>query len=346
MSHSATIAPADGHPEDQRPLTAREPRRSRHALDSSLSKYSGAYIIVFLIIVYSILEPDSFFSTQNLKILLSTEAITGIITIGLVVSLISGVFDLSIGANMSWSMILVAWLQSSADIPWPLAIVLTVLSGAAIGVVNALLVSVLRVQALIGTLGMSSILAAMTYWLADGSPIVEGIAPGFRKLGSIQIFGIILPVFIFFAVAAVLWYVLEHTPIGRYLYAVGANANAAKLAGVNVVRIQWVGLVVSGVVASLAGIVLAARLGTAAVGGGDHYLLPAFSAAFLGATQVKPGRFNIWGTVLALYLLGVGVKGLELRWPGFTWIRDLFEGAVLITAVALAARSALRQATA
>jgi len=308
-----------------------------------LDRYSGLYIGVLLVIVYSLLETSTFFTVNNFRIVLSSQAITGIITLGLMVSLICGVFDLSIAANMSWAVIFAGYLQSHS-IPWGWAILLTVLSGAVIGVLNAVVVTKLNVDSVIGTLGMSSVLSAVTYWLTSGNGVTTGIAQGFGNFGNYQIATIPLPVYFFAVIAIVLWYLLNYRPTGRYLYAVGSNMTAARLAGLKVLRLQWTGLIVSATVASFAGVVFAAQLGNSPANAGSPYLLPAFSAAFLGATQVRPGRFNVWGTVISIYLLAVGVKGLELKWPQDPWISDLFEGVVLIIAVALAVRSSRRRA--
>jgi ribose transport system permease protein len=316
---------------------------ARRVLPSiGMDRFSGLYLGVLLVIVYSVLENSTFFTLNNFRIVLSGEAITGIITLGLMVSLICGVFDLSIAANMSWAVIFVGYLQAEG-IAWGVAVVVCVLSGACIGVLNAVVVTRLHVDSVIGTLGMSSILAALTYWLTGGQGVTTGIASGFTTFGNYEIAGIPLPVFFFAAIAVALWYLLNYRPTGRYLYAVGANITAARLAGLKVLRLQWTGLIVSATVASFAGVVFAAQLGNAPFDAGDPYLLPAFSAAFLGATQVRPGRFNVWGTVISIYLLAIGVKGLELKWPGDPWISDLFEGLVLIIAVALAVRSSRRR---
>jgi ribose transport system permease protein len=308
-----------------------------------MERYSGLYLIGLFFLVYALIEPSQFLTTSNLRSVVSQEAITGILTLGLMVSLVSGVFDLSIGANMSWAIMFVAWLQSNGHVPWSVAIILTLLSGAVIGVANAVVVTGLKVDSVIGTLGMSSILAAATYWISGGQSIVSGISSTFIQLGSGSLWTIPLPVYYFAVIAVVLWYVLNHTPTGRYLYAVGGNVSASRLAGLRVVKLQWIGLVSSAVVASLAGVVFTAAIGSASFDAGTPYLLPAFAAAFLGATQIRPGRFNVWGTVIAIYLLAIGINGLQLKWPGEPWIQNLFEGVVLIVAVALAARSARRR---
>jgi ribose transport system permease protein len=324
------------------PLTEAPQRRLLPSV--GMDRFSGLYLLVILTVVYSVLESSTFFTTNNFRIVLSSQAITGIITLGLMVSLICGVFDLSIAANMTWAVIFVGYLQEHR-FPWVLAIVLTVASGAVIGVLNAVIVTRLHVDSVIGTLGMSSILAALTFWLTGGQAVTTGIAPGFISFGNAELATIPLPVYFFAIIALVLWYFLSYRPSGRYLYAVGSNLTAARLAGLKVLRLQWTGLIVSATVASFAGVVFAAQLGNAPFDAGTPYLLPAFSAAFLGATQVRPGRFNVWGTVISIYLLAIGVKGLELKWPTDSWISDLFEGVALIVAVALAVQSSRRRAT-
>jgi ribose transport system permease protein len=193
---------------------------------------------------------------------------------------------------------------------------------------------------------MSSVLAAVSYWLTGGQDVTTGIEARFSSFGNYQIATIALPVYYFAILAIAMWYFLNYRPSGRYLYAVGSNMTAARLAGLKVLRLQWAGLIASATIASFAGVVFAAQLGDSPFDAGTPYLLPAFSAAFLGATQVRPGRFNVWGTVIAIYLLAIGVKGLELKWPSDSWISDLFEGLVLIVAVTLAVQSSNRRATA
>jgi ribose transport system permease protein len=317
--------------------------RSTRLPDFRFHSLSGLYLIVALGIIYSLIEPANFLTLTNLRATLANEAITGLVALGLIVSLTAGVFDLSIAANMSWSIMFLGWLQSTGHVEWMTSVVLVLLSGAVIGILNAVIVTKLKVDSVIGTLAMSTILEGLEFWRTGGQSIVTGINHTFINVGAYRIGTIALPVFLLVVVALILWYLLEHTPAGRYLYAVGSNPIAARLAGIRVVRIQWLGLVTSALVASFAGIVFTAQLGTASFDAGSPYLLPAFAAAFLGATQIRPGRFNVWGTVVAIYLLAVGVKGLTLRYPSAPWITDVFEGAVLVLAVATAGRSARRR---
>ena len=188
---------------------------------------------------------------------------------------------------------------------------------------------------------MSSILLAGTYWVTDGKQITEGFSDGFLDMGSKPFLGLPLPFFYMIAVAAVMYLVLEKTPLGRYLYATGGNRQASRLAGLRVERIMFGALVTSATIGALTGVILAAKLGTAAPDIGPSYLLPAFSAVFLGSTQIRAGRVNVLGTLIAIYLLATGVKGLQLAGAP-SYVNDLFNGLALIIAVALAARTARR----
>jgi ribose transport system permease protein len=131
----------------------------------------------------------------------------------------------------------------------------------------------------------------------------------------------------------VLWWLTAHTPIGRYLYAIGGNTEAARLSGVRIERYTTFTFLTSAAVAGLAGVMFSSLNGPSLNFGGT-LLLPAFAAAFLGSTQLTPGRFNVWGTLLAIYVLAIGVQGLQLV-SGASWLSDMFNGCALIIAVAL-----------
>jgi ribose transport system permease protein len=316
-------------------------RRPR-LVDLKADRFSGVYVALILVLAYSVTD-SSFRTVANIRVIASSQAVAGILALGLIVSLICGVFDISVAANMSLAIIVVGWLQAEEHLNALLAVVLTVLMGALIGVFNALIITVFHVDAVIGTLGTSSILAAIAYLTTKGNDIFVGLSTSFRNFGSRSPLTVPISVWFLLGIAAVLWYVLDHTPLGRYFYAVGSNPSASKLAGLPVIRLQWIGLIISGSVAAFAGVMLTMQLGASSYGAGNAYLLPSFAAAFLGSTQIKPGRFNVLGTLVAIYLLAIGVKGLQLQYPGNPWISDLFNGAALIVAVAVSRRSQRRR---
>jgi ribose transport system permease protein len=313
----------------------------RRPINLGLDRFSGLYVWGALIVIFGLWVPDLFLTGMNARILVGSEAITAIVALGLIIPVAAGAFDLSIAGVVGLSVCLVMWMQSNGH-SWQLGILVSLLMGVTVGLVNSFVVVRLRVDSFIATLGMSSILAAGAYMITNGTQIVTGISPDFTVLGQKLVLGLPLPVFYMIAVAAVLWWLLEYTPVGRYLYAVGGNPQAARLAGVQVGRVTTGAFVLSGLIAALAGVVLAAKLGSASPDVGVSYLLPAFSSVFLGATQIKPGRVNVLGTLIAIFLLATGVKGLQLVGAP-SYVNDLFNGLALIIAVALASRTARRK---
>jgi ribose transport system permease protein len=320
------------------------PRRADLIGRLRLDRYSGVILCVDLAVAFTLWLPDSFGTVPNARVIAASAAITGLLTLGVVVALISGMFDLSLAANMTFTIALLGWLIGERGLQWPLAVGIALVAGALIGAGNAFIVTVMNVEPVIGTLGMSSILAAISFGVSNGRTVLfPEVSQTFNDMGTARIATVPITVFYLAAAAGVLWVVFEHTPFGRYLYAIGSNAGAARLAGIKVKRLQWSALIIAGMLASAAGVVLTMQLNASSFGAGASYLLPAFAAAFLGSTQIRPGRFNILGTIVALYLLAIAVKGLQLRFPDLPWIKDLVEGVVVIAAVALTARAAARR---
>jgi ribose transport system permease protein len=313
---------------------ARRRDLGRLARTLSFRNISAIYVFAVIFVVFSLWVPGTFLSGDTWRALISSQAVTGILAVGLVIALSAGAFDLAIGTTLGFGSILVAWLLVNRGVPIVPAIVLTVLAGAVVGMLNGLLVVKARIDSFIATLGVSSILLAMIAWVSSSQQIL-GLSSSFQKLGTTDIFGLTLPVYLMIAIALVAWYVLECTPIGRHVYATGGNTEAARLAGVRTSAVVVVALVACGAIAAFSGLLVSSALGTGDPTIGPAYLLPAFSAAFLGSTQFRGGRFNVWGTVLAVYVLATGVKGLQLAGAPI-WIPDLFNGVALLLAVGLA----------
>jgi ribose transport system permease protein len=319
-----------------------ESNKRKRRINFGLDRFSGLYVWAALIIIFSIWVPKLFLTSINARIVAGSVAITAIVALGLIIPVACGAFDLSIAGTVGLSVCVVMWMQSNGH-SWVTGIFLCLIIGIVVGLLNSFVVVKLRVDSFIGTLGMSSILLAACYFVTGGTQIVTGISPTFTQIGQKLVFGLPMPVFYMIGIAIILWWMLEYTPVGRYLYAVGGNPQAALLAGVRVKRITTGAFVLSGLVAAFAGVVLAAELGSASPEVGISYLLPAFSAVFLGATQIRPGRVNVLGTLVAIFLLATGVKGLQLVGTP-NYVDNLFNGLALIIAVALAARTTLRKA--
>jgi ribose transport system permease protein len=212
----------------------------------------------------------------------------------------------------------------------------------AIGVINGLLVVRLRISAFIATLAMGSVLAGITLFLSGGTVVYQGMPESYIALGRTQVAGFPLPVFYMFAAILIATYVMGYTPFGRYTYALGGGREAARLAGLNTGRLLVGAFTVSGFMAGLAGVVATAAIGAAHPDIGSQYLLPVFAACFLGATTIQPGRFNVVGTIVALFLLAVGISGLQ-QMGAPLWVGPIFNGLALITAVGLAVARGSRQ---
>ena len=328
---SATLAPPAAAP---RPPAATHRRLDPARARSLVGRYAVVIALVLLIVVFSVLRPDTFFTAGNLQSILVTEAVLVILALGLVVPLASGEFDLSIAAVLGFSAGLLAHLTANEDWSVPAALAVTFLAALATGVVNGLFVVSFGVNSFITTLGVGTVVAGLALAIFSAETI-GGIPSSFSDPFRAELLGLDTPVFLAFGLALAMWYFLQHTPTGRYVFFTGEGREAARLAGVRVDRIRFGGLVGSALFAWLAGIVLAAQTGAAQASYGNPFLLPAFAAAFLGATTIKVGRPNAWGTVVAVYLLAVGTTGLQLLGAA-DWVEDVFNGSALVLAVALA----------
>ncbi len=289
------------------------------------------YLLALIWIIFSLWVPDTWFMWLTHRSVLNQNAILVVVSLGLLIPLSAGVFDLSIAGSISVSSVIAGWGMTEAGWSPPLAIALALAFGLAIGALNGFLVVKVHIDSFIATLGMSSVLTAFAVWLSNNRSIL-GFPDGFKALTSSFAFGINRTVIIALVIALVMWFVLEHTAAGRYLFATGGAREAARLAGVQTDRYIFGALMCSAGFAALGGVLLASQFGSTQAQSGAPYLLPAFAAAFLGATQFKR-RFNVWGAVLAVFVLQSGVKGLQLAGVGTTWIEGLFFGVALIVAV-------------
>jgi len=297
-----------------------------------LDRFSGIYLWIVFIVMFTIWTP-LFFTTSTLHVIASGQAITGIISLAVLVALVAGQFDLSVGANANFVGILAIIVQ--LDWHWPVygAVLFSIAIGAAIGFVNGLVVVKLRVNSFIATLGMGSILSAFQVIITANQQPAPVLTLSWNTLTQRTIGGFQIVFLYVLVLGVLLWWVLDHTPLGRYLYAIGGNSDAARLSGIRVDRFSWLSLVMSGAIAGLGGVFYASLSGPSLTFG-PTLLLPAFAAAYLGSTQLQPGRFNVWGTLIAIYVLATGVQGLQLV-SGQEWLSDMFNGVALIIAVAL-----------
>ncbi|MDO8212574.1 ABC transporter permease [Conexibacter sp. CPCC 206217] len=333
---STRMAPAlGGAPPPPTSTTPSAATRWRRAL--SFRNVGALYVWLILIVVFSFWAPETFPHWDTVRQVLNGNAVTALVALSLVIPLSAGVFDLSIGYALGLCNVLLAYLIVRAGMGVDLALLLTLVAALAIGVVNAVVVVVFRIDSFIGTLATGSLLLAGVTFVSGNSEIVGSeLTHGFfSDIANTQIGGISLSVLYMLIVAVVIWFVLEHTVSGRWLYASGFNADAARLAGIPVRRLRFIGLVVSAIIAGgIAGITVSSQIGSGSTTVGPPYLLNAFAAAFLGATQLRQGRFNAWGTLIAVLMLGTGTAGLGLAGAP-VWAPDVFTGVVLLAALAV-----------
>lgn len=325
-------------PDTEASAHAATDRRSPAARALSLispKKVSALYVLAAIVVLFSIWVPATFPQMATVQQVLNGNAVIGLAALSIIIPLSARVFDLSFAYTMSLSGVTAAYFI--AERGWSLVPALLAALGVSliVGLINAIVVVVMRVDSLIGTLATGSIIQAFITFVTDEVPIVAASLFGsFSDLGQKEFLGLIYPVWYMLAFAVALWYALEHTALGRRIYATGFNTEAARLSGIKTKRIQFCSLLVSALLAGWAGISLAAVLGTGSPTAGTPYLLPAFAAAFLGATQLKPGRFNAWGTLLGVLTLGAGTTGLALA-AAPPWAANMFTGVVLIAALAV-----------
>ena len=297
-----------------------------------LERFAVPAVLVGLVLLFSLMIP-TFRTAGNLQTMINSQSVILLLAITAIVTLRLGSFDLSIAAVMVASGAAVAVLSTSGYPLW-----LSILGGVALGVVvgfiQAFIIVKIGVDSFIVTLGMLTALAGITYAITS-SRIVAGLPQPLIDFAREKVFGFPLATWYSWAAVLVAWFVFERTPLGRHMLFIGGNANAARLAGIPVDRILFGAFVASSTLAAMVGLVLVGQLGAIDPGIGPQYVLPPFAAAFLGSTAFTPGRFNALGTAVAVYLLVVGITGLQLMGVE-SWISSLFNGLALVIAVTLA----------
>jgi len=303
-------------------------------LNFGFARFSGLYIWLLFIIVFGLATPGLFLSIETVHSIASAQSIVAMLAIAFTVTLAAGSFDLSIGAVANFSTVTAVCLQTIYGWSmWP-AVLATMVLAVLVGVINGIVVVRLKVPSLVATLGMGSMLLAAQTIIAQSTQPFAPATEAWSNLAGRSVFGFQIVVAYLVVLTLLAWWLMGHTPLGRYLYAIGGNVDASRLSGVNVNRWTFLSLVLGSTIAGFAGIAYASLNGPSLTYG-NALLLPALAAVFLGSTQIRPGHINVLGTVLAIFVLGTGVTGLQLLTP-VTWLDQWFSGAALIIAVAFA----------
>lgn len=335
IEESSASTPALDH-EDGDAASPRSRRDTGLDLVRDLTlRFGVVAALLVLAIVFSVLEPDTFPTSSNLRSMIVNQSVLAIVALGVLAPLTVGEFDLSVGGLLSMSSVITIVLMGDG-VPTVLCILVAVGACVVVGAVNGLLITYVGISSFVATLGTATLVGGLAQWWSNNQTVFEGVTEGFQKLGRTLVGGVfpISGVYVI-VLAMVLWYVLARTPFGRQMLATGLGRDAARLAGIPTRARTATAFVISAAFAGFAGVLSAAQLASASPGVGESLLLPAYAGAFLGATTIVVGRFNVFGTLAGVILLAIGITGLQLLGVE-TFISQIFNGAALVLAVTIA----------
>jgi ribose transport system permease protein len=297
-------------------------------------RYALVVAWALVIVVFGVLRPGTYLSAANFQSMLSSQAVLLVLALGLLLPLVTGNFDLSMAANLTFSSILLAILQVEDHMALVPAILVVMACGLVIGAVNGFLIVALGIDSFIVTLGVGTILQGLTFEISN-SQTFSGISSQLINFSAnYRFLGVGLGFWYGVILTLLLAYLFSFTALGRRMLFVGRNAEVSRLSGVPVARIQLGAMIGAGLIASLAGVLYTGTQGAADPSSGLEFLLPGFAACFLGSTAVQPGRFNPIGTFVAVFFLVSGITGLQIM-GAQSYVQQLFYGFALVLAVAL-----------
>jgi ribose transport system permease protein len=304
---------------------------------SGLERLSALYLWAAFMLIFGLLQ-SAFISSTTFQLVFGEGVVTCVLALAFLIPLAAGAYDLSVAAVMSLSLCISVYLSLNTSLPPAVGACIAVASSMAVGFASGFIVVRLRVNSFIATLGVSQVLLAAVIELSNNRQLVGEFPSSWSRLGNTNVVHVPVVDVYLLVIALVVWFALEHTPAGRYLFATGGNPEATRLSGVPVDRVVWGSMVASALIAGLAGVLYSMRNGLFTSSIGPGYLFPAVAAVFLGASQLSR-RPNVWGTLIAYFALAFGVQGLALSATSLTaWTQPLFQGVSLIVAVALASR--------
>lgn len=304
----------------------------------------GVLIIALLVIIIFSVTIDSFASMNTVTSILQAQTVAGIAALGMTLTAVVGDLDLSVGAVAGLSVTVAAMVMIRFALTGPTAIIICLLTGLAVGCLNAVLIVFLNIPPLLATLGTMFTVQGLKRWLVDGQTLVTGmsinggppmkgrVTDDFAAIDGDKVFGLPISVYIFVLLALVMWIFLERTRYGRVFYAVGGNAEAARLSGARVPRYKFAAYAISGVLGAIAGIILASRLRQGDVTAGDSTLLDSVAMTLVGYAVLGARKPNAFGTFVGAVFIGVVLYGLTQLGLSY-YTQDLIKGLVLIFAL-------------
>ncbi len=338
---------AERRPDPSETPTARRrrtPTITRRAALAFAERYALVGLLLAVAVFFSLYGPTSttFRSLANIRAIGGNESVTALVALAALVPLIAGEFDISVGAILGMSSIVAAAATANYHIAAVPAIALAILAGALIGAVNGFFVAYLKVNSFIVTLASSTLIGGLVSLYTKDQTILNGIPNSLQVFGNGLTLGVPRPTWVVIVVAAAVAYLFSMTPLGRALTQIGSNRRAARLVGLRVEALTWASFVGSGAIAGVAGVIELTRTGSGNPVIGFGFTLSALSAAFLGTTTIRPGRFNVLGTLVGVLVVAVGVNGLTLAGAA-DWVEPVFTGAALMLAVALSTQLGIRR---
>lgn len=305
----------------------------------------GLLILTLALIVLFGLTTDTFFSMLTLQAILSEKSVVAILALAAMVTMITGKMNLNVGFGVTFWHVFVITLQQRYGFSWEMAALTVVLCGCLYGAINGALVALADIDSFVATLGTGTVIYAISLWHTDGRQIVGALPENFYLFSGAEIMSLPIVVFYLMAITLLLWIISEYTSLGRKLYAVGANPTTATLNGINTKACYIGSYIVSDGLIAFASVLLASHIGIGSSSVGQDYMLPALVGAFLGSTTFRAGRVNVWGTLIGVALVSVGISGLQQLGTPF-FVEPLFNGAILLIAITLAGFSQKRKQTA
>ena len=324
---------------DRTPVAGSPDRSGAVKARDFTERFGLVAILIGVVVVFWAIEPSTFGTTQNFTTIFQQQSVLACLCLGLMIPIAVGEFDLSVGYVLGLAAMMCDALVEKGNMNGGLAVFLTIVACTGIGLFNGVLVTRFHVHSLIATLGVGFAVSGLTIGISGSQTLFQGVPHFLQSTVTTDVGGIVSAVWIVLGLAIVLWLVLDHTPYGRRIYAVGGSERVARLAGVRTSLIKLSAFALAGFFAALAGLMQLGESGGANPSFGINLLLPAFAAIFLGATAIRPGYFNVWGTIIAILLLAAGFSGLSLIGVPL-WVEPLFDGAVLLVAVLFAREEA------
>jgi ribose transport system permease protein len=310
--------------------------RKRLSVSQVLEVGGLPLLLIGLIVLFSLLSStaDTFTSSGNRNAILSNQSVTGIIALAMVVPLVAGYFDLSVSAVAGLANVAMASAIAEHHTSVLIGIVIALGVGLLCGAINGFLVAGLKLDALVVTLGTYTLAGGLIQLYTHGQTIINGLPLSISSWSAEKWFGLPKPFVLLMVVALIVWYFLMHTPFGRKLESIGSNHSAARLVGIRVDRLVFVSFLASGALAAVAGVLLTSSTGSANPTAGPSYLFAALAAVFIGTTAIRPGRYNVWGTMFGVFVVAVAVSGFTLL-GAESWVQQVFNGGALVIAVAI-----------